>query len=383
MNSPSIVACGKGLPRRALHNRELEGFLDTSHEWIVTRTGITERRVAGPDEDNLSLSLAACRAALERAGCVASDIDLLVVATTTADRMVPALACSLQGALGARGPALDVNAGCSGFLYAMAVANGFIGQGLAGRALLVGTETLTRIVDWRERSTCVLFGDGAGAAMFEPRGRGEGLISLRLGAQGSSDYCIKADGGGSRMMASLSGGLDGAAGRLSGTLPFLSGGWKDIYPFVCMEGSEVFRFAVGKICETLNDLCSGAGIDMEGIGLIVPHQANSRIVEAAARRLGLPQERFFMNIDRYANTSAASIPIALEEAEAAGALRGGDLVALVGFGAGLTWGGALLRWPEPRPGPEPAPGHRHLTVPHEHADGFEANERRTEAHERG
>ncbi len=313
--------------------------------------------MAGPDEDNLSLSLAACRAALAGAGYAPSDIDLIVVATTTTDRMVPSLACSLQGALGARGPALDVNAGCSGFLYAMAVANGFLKEGLAGRALLVGTETLTRIVDWRERSTCVLFGDGAGAAVFEPCGAGEGLMSMRLGAQGESDYCIKADGGGSHMMASLGGGLDGRAGSLSASLPFLAGGWGGLYPFVTMEGSEVFRFAVGKICETVRGLCDEAGIEPDRLSMIVPHQANSRIVEAAARRLGLPRERFFLNIDRYANTSAASIPIALEEAMAAEAFQEGDLVALVGFGAGLTWGGALLRWPNPGS----APDNRHFS----------------------
>jgi 3-oxoacyl-[acyl-carrier-protein] synthase-3 len=345
INNAAITACGKGLPRHILHNHELEGFLDTTHEWIVSRTGISERRVAGSDEDNLSLSLTACNAALGNAGYTASDIDLVVVATTTIDRMVPSLACSLQGALGATGPALDVNAGCSGFLYALTVANAFMRDGLGSRALVVGTETLTRIVDWRERSTCVLFGDGAGAAVLEPRGSDEGFISICLGAQGASDYCIKADGGGSRMMASLGGGLDGQAGSLYGSLPFLGGGWKDIYPFVTMEGSEVFRFAVSKICDTVLRLCADAGIERDRISLIVPHQANSRIVEAAARRLGLPLERFFLNIDRYANTSAASIPIALEEAMAEGAVKGGDLVALVGFGAGLTWGGALLRWP--------------------------------------
>ncbi len=352
MNSAAITACGKGLPRHVLHNRELKGFLETSHEWIVARTGISERRVAGPDEDNLSLSLDACRAALQRAGRAAADVDLVVVATTTADRMVPSLACSLQGALGSRGPALDVNAGCSGFLYAMAVAGGFFGEGLARRALLVGTETLTRIVDWRDRSTCVLFGDGAGAALFEPCPPGEGLLGVRLGAAGESDYCIKAEGGGSRMMAALRGGLDGRAAGLAGSLPFLEGGWGGLYPFVTMEGGEVFRFAVGKVCETVRGLCEGAGIGPEGLDLIVPHQANTRIVEAAARRLGLDPERFFLNIGKYANTSAASIPIALEEATASGALKGGDLVALVGFGAGLTWGGALLRWPNPGSGPD-------------------------------
>lgn len=341
----AIVSCGKGLPRHTLHNRDLESFLETTHEWIESRTGISERRVAGRDEDNLSLSIGASRAALEAGGYQASDIDLVVVASTTIDRLAPSIACSLQGALGATGPAFDLNAGCSGFIYALTVANGFMRDGLGSRALVVGTETLTRVADWRDRSTCVLFGDGAGAAVIEFCGPDEGMLAFELGAYGEGDKYLKADGGGARMMASLAGNLNGRAAGLTGFLPFLAGSWEEIDPYIRMDGKEVFRFAVSKMSETLRRLCDNAGIHPEEIDVIVPHQANMRIVEAAARRIGLPLERFFMNMEKYANTSAASIPIALEEALAAGAVKGGDLVALVGFGAGLTWAGTLIRWP--------------------------------------
>lgn len=342
----AIVSCGKGLPRHTLHNRDLEGFLDTNHEWIESRTGIAERRVAGSDEDNLSLSIEACRAALEAGGYQASDIDLVVVASTTIDRLAPSIACSLQGALGATGPAFDLNAGCSGFIYSLTVVNGLMRDGLGSRALVVGTEMLTRVADWRDRSTCVLFGDGAGAAVVEFCRPDEGMLTFELGACGEGDKFLKADGGGSRMMASLAGNLNGQAAGLSGSLPFLAGGWQEIDPYIRMDGKEVFRFAVSKMSETLSRLCDNAGITPDQIDVIVPHQANMRIVEAASRRIGLPLDRFFMNMERYANTSAASIPIALEEAMAAGVVKGGDLVALVGFGAGLTWAGTLIRWPK-------------------------------------
>ncbi len=340
----AITACGKCVPSHVLHNRRLEGLLETTHQWILERTGIVERRVAGPGEDNLDMALASCRQALQRAGLRGEDIDLIVLASATTDRLVPAMACTLQKELGASGPALDLNAGCSGFLYALAVADRFIGGGLAERALVVGAETLTRIVDWRDRSTCVLFGDGAGAAVLSRCGEGEGILQMVLGAEGKGDEYICAEGGGARMMASLKGGLQEEAFRHAEALPFLREGWDGRYPFVRMQGRMVFRFAVETICATLRDLCERASVEPGDLDLVVPHQANRRIVEAAAERMGLPQERFFLNIDRYANTSSASIPIALEEAVSLGAIRSGDLVALVGFGAGLTWGGALMRW---------------------------------------
>jgi 3-oxoacyl-[acyl-carrier-protein] synthase-3 len=341
----AITACGKAVPSHVLPNSGLEGMLDTTHRWIVERTGIEERRVAGPGEDNLSLALEACRGALEEAGMEGGDIGLIVVASATTDRLVPAMACTLQKELGAFGPALDINAGCSGFLYALAVADRFMRGGMAESSLVVGTETLTRIVDWRDRSTCVLFGDGAGAAVLSPCREDEGILQLVLGAEGQGDEYICAGGGGARMMASLKGGLDGAEEGDAERLPFLRGDWDCEYPFVRMQGRKVFRFAVETICGTLRGLCEKASIEPRDLDLVVPHQANHRIVEAAAERLGIPLRRFFLNINRYANTSSASIPIALQEAVSEGAVRGGDLVALVGFGAGLTWGGALLRWP--------------------------------------
>lgn len=340
----TIASCGSCLPEQALHNRELESFLDTSHEWIFSRTGIAERRIAGPGEDNLTLSLEASRCALVRAGCRGEDVGLLVVATTTADRMVPSLACSLQKELGARGPAFDLNAACSGFIYALAVASLFVESGAVEKALVVGTETLSRILDWTDRSTCVLFGDGSGAAVLEPCTAGEGLLSLCLGASGEGDRLIRAEGGGARMMASLRGNLDGSVAALRERLNFLSGSGHEEDPFLRMDGGEVFKFAVRKLEEVVRLLCREAGVGLDEVALIVPHQANLRIIEAAARRLELPLERFHLNLESCANTSAASVPLALEEAVRLGKVSRGDLVLLAAFGAGLTWAGALIRW---------------------------------------
>ncbi len=344
MEGVTILGCGKGVPGHVIHNRDLEGFLDTSHAWITSRTGIEERRVAGPDEDNLSLSLRACRRALENAGLGGGEIDLIVVATATPDRMVPSLACTLQKELGSRGPALDINAGCAGFIYALIIAFHLMRGEMASHALVVGTETLTRIVDWRDRSTCVIFGDGAGAAVLAPCPAGKGIVAASLHAFGDGDRLIRAEGGGARMMASLGGGLRPGSDALPPPLPQLPGTWNGIYPFLRMDGKEVFKFAVSKLCATIRELCSAAGAGVEDLALIVPHQANQRIISAAAERLGCPPGLFFTNIQRYGNTSAASIPIALEEALSAGRIREGDLVMLAGFGAGMTWGGALLRW---------------------------------------
>lgn len=346
-----MTSCGSCLPEHVLHNRDLEGFLDTSHEWIFSRTGIAERRIAGPGEDNLALSLEASRRALRRAGCEGEDIDLVVVATTTADRMVPSLACSLQRKLGARGPAFDLNAACSGFVYAMAVASRFLESGEASRALVVGTETLSRILDWKDRSTCVLFGDGAGAAILEPCPSGEGIVSICLGSDGRGDRLIRAEGGGSRMMASLRGNLNGSDEALRKRLPFLSR-VGEVDPFLRMDGGEVFKFAVRKMVDVTCYLCRRASVDPCGVDLIIPHQANLRIIEAAAQRLGVSLERFHLNLERCANTSAASIPLALEDALRLGRISRGDLVLLVAFGAGLTWAGALIRWTEDEGGKE-------------------------------
>ncbi len=345
MHNLAILASGKSLPRHVLHNRDLEGFLATSHSWIKSRTGIEERRVAGPEEDNLSLSLAACRHALSRCGLEGEDIDLIIVATTSPDRMCPALACSLQKDLGASGPALDINAGCSGFVYALAIAYHLVRGGMASRALLVGTETLTRIVDWNDRSTCIIFGDGAGAVVLGRCAPSEGILAMCMNAAGEGDRFIRAGGGGARMMASLAGGLAWEDTQLPSLLPFLSHGWLDSDPFLRMDGREVFRFAVSKLRDMIKELSDAAGVSSQDIKLIVPHQANQRIIAAVAEKLRLPPERFFTNIARYGNTSAASVPIALDEALGAGLIADGDLVVLAGFGAGLTWGGAILRWP--------------------------------------
>lgn len=345
MQNLAILSSGKSLPRHVLHNQDLEGFLDTSHSWIKSRTGIEERRVAGFEEDNLSMSIGACRQALSRGGFQGDDIDLIIVATTTPDRMCPALACTLQKELGASGPAMDINAGCSGFVYALVIAYHLIRGGMANRALVVGTETLTRIVDWSDRSTCVIFGDGAGAVVLGPCAPAEGILAMRLGASGEGDDFIQAGGGGARMMASLSGGLEWEDTYLPSLLPFLGHGWSDYDPFLRMDGREVFRFAVAKLRDMVGELSEAAGVKPGDVDLIIPHQANQRIIAAVAEKLRLPPERFFVNIARYGNTSAASVPIALDEALGARLISEGDLVILAGFGAGLTWGGAILRWP--------------------------------------
>ncbi len=344
MRYVTVASCGSCLPSHVLSNHDLERFLETTHEWIHSRTGINERRIAGANEDNLHLSLEASRDALRGSSLRGEDIDLTIVATTTCDRMVPALACSVQRELGTRGPAFDINAACSGFTYAVVVALHLMRGGIASRALVVGTETLTRIIDWTDRSTCVLFGDGAGAVILEPCDRGEGILSYSLGAWGEGDKLIFAEGGGARMMASLSGNLDGREESMATYLPFLSHAWNDRYPYLQMDGREVYKFAVRKLCETVEDLCRQAAVNLGEVRLIVPHQANYRIIQAAAQRLGIPLECFHLNLDRFANTSAASIPIALEEAVRWGKISPGDLVILVGFGAGLTWGGILIRW---------------------------------------
>jgi 3-oxoacyl-[acyl-carrier-protein] synthase-3 len=322
-----ITGWGKYLPARVLPNAELERFLDTSDEWIRSRSGIAERRIAAPDETAATMGTAAARAALATAGVPADTLDLIVCATSTPDYYAyPASACLIQAALGAtRAGAFDLNAACSGFAYALVVAAQFVQTGAYRRVLVVGAEANSRILDWQDRGTCVLFGDGAGAVVVEACDAPGGLLAFELGADGSGAEHLYMPAGGSRRPASHA------------TVEARE-------HYIRMRGNEVFRFSTLIVPAVVERLCAQAGVRPRDIDLLIPHQANARIIASAARRLDLQEGAVFQNVERYGNTSAASIPIALDEALAAGRLRAGQLLALVGFGAGLTWAGALWRW---------------------------------------
>ena len=308
-----VAGVGMAVPEGRLTNADLEARVDTSDEWIVERTGIRERRVAGPDDTTAGLGAAAAAAAIKDAGLTPGDVDLLVVATTTPDQQMPAASALVHDAIGLRGGALDVGAACAGFVYALGLAATVIEAGRASTVLVVGAETMSRITDPDDRGTVVLFGDGAGACLL-----------------------TAGDGAGAAGLLSWDLGCDGSAARL---LEVPAGG-----RYVRMEGSEVFRRAVRVVVDSANAALTGAGLTPGDVDVFVPHQANARIVTAAAERLGIAPEHVVVNIERYGNTSAASIPIALTEAAEAGRLADGDVVLLSGFGAGMTWASAVLRW---------------------------------------
>ena len=318
-----IVGCGSALPRRAVSNAELARKVDTSDDWIVQRTGIRQRYIAEPDERTSDLALAASHAALRRAGIDGAELDLIVLGTTTPDQTFPATATRLQAALGMhRGVAFDIQAVCSGFVFALAAADNWIRLGQAERALVIGAETFTRLLDWEDRGTCVLFGDGAGAVVLQATpGAGTsddvGILSTHLHSDGRLHDALWVDGGPSST---------GTVGH------------------VRMEGREVFKHAVQNLATVVDEVLSANGLPAEAIDWLVPHQANRRIIEATGRKLGLPPERVVMTVERHANTSAASIPLALDEAISDGRIKPGDLVLMEGMGGGFTWGAALARW---------------------------------------
>jgi 3-oxoacyl-[acyl-carrier-protein] synthase-3 len=321
-----IIGLGSFVPERILTNRDLEEIVETSHDWIVTRTGITERRIAGPQESTRDLATRAAERALADAGLRGSDIDLVIVATVTPDQPFPATASVVQDRIGSRfGAAFDLGAGCSGFIYGLVTGAQFIQTGLYRHVLVVGAERLSRITNWRDRTTCVLFGDGAGAAVLGPVGPGEGFLSYDLGS----------DGAGADLLAVEPGGWGH---------PLVTGSDEERTHSIRMAGGEVFKFAVRVMEESTRRALSRAGLGVDNLDLLVAHQANIRIIDAAAKRLELPEGRIFNNVSRYGNTSAASIPIALDEARGQGKVKPGDTVALVGFGAGLTWGSCVLNW---------------------------------------
>ena len=330
MASSSTVILGTGsyAPERVLTNAELAKMVDTTEEWIVSRSGIKERRIAAPGEAASDLGVKAAERALADAGVTAAEIDLLVVATFTADRPMPSAACIIQHKLGMRNAAacFDVNAACSGFIYALDTACAMLASGRYRRALVVGLEKISSVLDWQDRTTCVLFGDGAGAVVIGVEAAaGRGLIGTKLGTIHDGVDLLYIPGGGSDQPASPA----SLAGRSH---------------FIKMKGREVYKAAVRAMDEAARDILEQHGFTADQIDLVIPHQANLRIIESIATYLELPMDRFFVNVDRYGNTSAASIPLALDEARKAGRIKPGDLTLLIAFGAGLTYGSALIRW---------------------------------------
>jgi 3-oxoacyl-[acyl-carrier-protein] synthase-3 len=320
----SVVAgCGAHLPERIVTNEELARSVDTTDEWIYERTGIRERRIAAEDEKTSALGAAAAEAALQSAGAAAADVDLIVLATTTPDETFPATATQVQALIGAtKAAAFDVQAVCSGFIFGLAVADSFIQTGRAETALVIGAETFSRIVDWQDRDTCVLFGDGAGAVVLRASngagtGADRGILSTHLHSDGRLHDLLYTDGGPSST-------------RTVGQ--------------VRMVGKEVFRHAVANLASVLEEALTANGLEAEDIDWLVPHQANKRILDSTARKLGLPPEKMVVTIERHANTSAASIPLALAEASSDGRIKPGDVVILEAMGGGFTWASCVLRW---------------------------------------
>lgn len=324
-----VVVAGTGsyLPEQVLTNEELSKRVETSDEWIRTRTGIRERRIARADEPTSDLATRAGTEALIQAGIEASELDLIIVATITPDTLTPATACYVQQALGADGAiAFDVSAACSGFLYAMKLAEQLILGGTVGKALIIGAEKLSAFVNWEDRSTCILFGDGAGAAVLRAANQNEGgILAMDVGTDGNQTHLLNIPGGGSACPITI----ENAAERLA-TLSML--------------GREVFKHAVTRMRDSALKVIADAGLASEQVKLVVPHQANLRIIDAIAQRLDVPAEQVFVNLDKYGNTSAAAVAIALDEAHRTGRFERGDHIVLVAFGAGLTWAAAAIQW---------------------------------------
>jgi 3-oxoacyl-[acyl-carrier-protein] synthase III len=315
----SITGLGCKVPDRIVTNDELAALVDTSDEWIVERTGIRERRMADQSEALSDIALPACRTALAQAGLEGRDIDLLIVATVTPDMAFPSTGAILADQLGATdAAAYDLSAGCTGFMYALAQGYGMVAGGLAKRALIVGGDLLSKILDWDDRSTLVLFGDGAGAVVVEAVPE-RGFLGFELGADGAGGANLWLPGSGSRH-------------------------FEEPDKYVKMNGREVFKFATRILVQSAEELLEKCGVTIDDVDLYIPHQANMRIIDHATRKLGVPSERVVINVDRFGNTSSGSIPLALADAAADGRLRPGQLVLMTGMGAGLTWGSALMRW---------------------------------------
>jgi 3-oxoacyl-[acyl-carrier-protein] synthase III len=320
-----ILGLGKYLPEKILTNKDLEKMVDTTDEWITTRSGIKERRIARPDEATSDMATEAARRALADANLTPQDIDLIIVATITPDMFFPATACLVQEKIAARTvPAFDISVACSGFIYGIAIANQFIRSGASRYALVIAAEKLSAITDWSDRATCVLFGDGAGAAVLGPVDKG-GILSVHLGADGREGELIKLPAGGSR-------------------IPATKKSIEDKLHFIKMNGSELFKQAVKIMADAAFEATKPLNLTADDISLVIPHQANVRILNAAAKRMGLSQDKIYLNLERYGNMSAASSAVALVEAVEEGRIKKGDKVLLDAFGGGLTWGAIVIEW---------------------------------------
>ncbi len=321
-----IWGTGSHLPEREMTNYDLEKIVETSHDWIVSRTGIESRRIADEHTATSDLAYKAAQKAIEAAGITAEDIDLIIVGTITPDYGFPATACIVQDKIGAvNAAAFDLEAACSGFIYGVSVGQQFIATGMYDHVLVIGAETMSKILDFEDRKTCILFGDGAGAVVLGPVEEGKGIRSMELGADGKGGKVLSVPAGGSRLPASE----QTVADRLH---------------YVTMDGSEVFKFAVRAMGGASQRVVAEAGLSVEDVDFMVPHQANMRIIKSAAKRLKLPLDKVHVNLDRLGNMSAASIPVALDEAVRAGKITEGDKIVLVGFGGGLTWGACVINW---------------------------------------
>jgi 3-oxoacyl-[acyl-carrier-protein] synthase-3 len=328
----TIIGVGSYLPSRVLTNHDLEQMVDTSDEWIVTRTGIRERRLVSDNEATSDLALKAAETAVRRSGVTPDEIDLLVVGTSTPDFLLPSTACVVQAKLGLTCPAYDVNAVCTGFVYALHTGAAAIESGRADTVLVVGADALSRFVDFTDRSTCVLFGDGGGAVVLRASNE-PGVLSIVLGADGNGADLLKVPAGGS-------------------AAPCTPDRLEARGQFVKMAGNEVYKFAVRVIPRATLEALERSGHSVDDLSWLVPHQANQRILNTIEERLDIAHEKVFSNVETTGNTSAASIPLALDDLYTSGRLRPGDLIGLVGFGAGLTWGAAIIRWALPAPGTE-------------------------------
>lgn len=322
----SIAAVGSYVPERILTNQELEKMVDTSDDWITSRTGIKARRIAAKDEFTSDIASRAALKAIERAGILPEIIDLIIVATITPDMPFPSTACLVQQKIGARrAAAFDIEAACSGFIFGLEIGQQFIMSRTYDTVLVIGAEKLSSIIDWKDRNTCVLFGDGAGAAILQNRPDAHGLLTACMGADGSKADLLSMPGGGSRCPATLE--------SVSSGLHFLR-----------MDGKETFKNAINAMCTAATEALRRCELNISQIKCVIPHQANRRIIDAVGDRLGVKPEQVFVNLEKYGNTSAASVAIALDEAVQSGRIQRGDLVLLVVFGAGLTWGAAVIEW---------------------------------------
>jgi 3-oxoacyl-[acyl-carrier-protein] synthase-3 len=322
----SITGVGSYVPEKVLTNAALEKLVDTSDEWITTRTGIKERRMAAKDEFTSDMAAKAAQRAMKMAGVTASQVDLIIVATITPDMPFPATACFVQQKIGAkRAAAFDLEAACSGFIYGLEIGQQFIMSRTYDTVLVIGAEKLSAITDWKDRNTCVLFGDGAGAAVLQNRENSHGLLTAVMGADGGKANLLFMPAGGSRCPASK----DSVDGRLH---------------FLHMSGKETFKNAVQAMCSAAQEVLRRCELDITRIKCVIPHQANRRIIDAVGERLGATPDQMFINVNRYGNTSAASVAIALDEAVTSGKIQRGDLLLLIVFGAGLTWGAAVIEW---------------------------------------